>query len=54
MRDDDAGDIDRSQTDSDGSRRASHLDNDMFGDFNVVGPGVHIVLDGRPVSHPSR
>ena len=54
MRDDDASDIDRSQTDGDDARRGSHLDSDMFGEFNVVSPGVHIVLDGRPVSHPSR
>ena len=27
---------------------------DLFGDFSVVGPGVHIVLEGRPVSIPAR
>ena len=26
---------------------------DLFGDFSVVGPGVHIVLEGRPVSSPT-
>ena len=26
---------------------------DLFGRFSVIGPGVHIVLDGRPVSRGS-
>jgi len=26
---------------------------DLFGDYSVLGPGVHIVLDGRPVSRCS-
>ncbi len=54
MRDDDAGDIDRSLLDGEDAGRGSHQAHDMFGEYNVVSPGVHIVLDGRPVSHPSR
>lgn len=51
MRDDDASGLEGSDlhdTADDQRRRGSE---DLFGDFRVLSPGVHIVLDGRPVSH---
>lgn len=36
----------------DGGERgvADGYNTDLFGEYSVVSPGVHIVLDGRPVS----
>lgn len=55
MRDDDAGECDGSEAQmSDVAPRAFGAATDIFGDYNVVGPGVQIVLDGRAVSSPNR
>lgn len=29
------------------------INGDLFGDYAVLSPGVHIILDGRPISRPT-
>ena len=50
MRDEDAGDFDRSEAAGSDDRRSIHPTVELFGDFSVLSPGVHIVLDGRAIS----
>ncbi len=52
MHDDDAGErgtVDANAADGQPGSGASH---DIFGGYSVVGPGVEIMLEGRPVSNP--
>ena len=49
MQDEDAGDRDSKDLDARNGDDAN-LDQDLFGDYRVVGSSVRIVLDGRPVS----
>ncbi|MEM6661564.1 MAG: hypothetical protein AAF666_05225 [Pseudomonadota bacterium] len=50
MRDDDegSGQDDRSDGAQAANDRASR--SELFGEYSVISPGVHIVLDGRAVS----
>ena len=45
-------------TSSDPDRRIQSMFDDceraLFGDFNVLAPGVQIILEGRPISHSGR
>ena len=54
MRDDETRDGDGATGEEAEVVYASSPGQDLFGDFSVVGPGVHIVLEGRPVSSPAR
>lgn len=50
MRDNDGSDDDY---DLNAQQPRAEYGTDLFGRYSVVGPGVHIVLDGKPVTRGS-
>ena len=50
MRDEDAGEREGSEINDTDDGRYARQYGDLFGEFSVLSPGVHIVLDGRSVS----